>query len=149
MEYKDQPSISLTAIHLKQLDPYIGDIPLTHIDDETLTPFIKDRLKTSTTSSGKVEPGVSHRTVNIALERVIRIFNLCARKWRDEQKRPWLDVVPMISKLEEKITKRSPYPMSWEEQSILFAELPDHLRRMALYKVNSGSREQEVVKLRL
>ena len=148
VEYKDQPSISLTAIHLKQLDPYIGDIPLTHIDDETLTPFIKDRLKTSKTSSGKVKPGVSYRTVNIALERVIRILNLCARKWRDEQKRPWLDVVPMISKLEEKRTKRSPYPMSWEEQSILFAELPDHLRRMALYKVNSGSREQEVVKLR-
>lgn len=45
-------------------------------------------------------------------------------------------------------TRRMPYPMSWEEQSILFAELPDHLHRMALYKVNSGSREQEVVKLR-
>ena len=86
--------------------------------------------------------------MNIALERVIRILNLCARKWRDEQKRPWLDVVPMITKLEEKKTRRMPYPMSWEEQSILFAELPDHLRRMALYKVNSGSREQEVVKLR-
>jgi integrase len=54
----------------------------------------------------------------------------------------------MITKLEEKNTRRMPYPMSWEEQSILFAELPDHLRRMALYKVNSGSREQEVVKLR-
>ena len=133
---------------MKQLDPYIGDIPLTHIDDETLTPFIKDRLKASKTSCGKVKPGVSSRTVNIALERVIRILNLCARKWRDEQKRPWLDVVPMITKLEEKKTSRSPYPMSWEEQSILFAELPDHLRRMALYKVNSGSREQEVVKLR-
>ncbi|WP_333908319.1 tyrosine-type recombinase/integrase [Pseudomonas aestuarii] len=148
VEYTDQPSISLTAIHLRQLDPYIGDIPLTHIDDETLSPFIKDRLKTSKTSCGKVKPGVSYRTVNIALERVIRILNLCARKWRDEQKRPWLDVVPMITKLEAKKTSRSPYPMSWEEQSILFSELPDHLRRMALYKVNSGSREQEVVKLR-
>ncbi|MNT57048.1 hypothetical protein D3C72_1943930 [compost metagenome] len=130
------------------MDPYIGDTPVTHIDDETLAPYIKDRLNPSKTSDGKVKPGVSYRTVNIALERVIRILNLCARKWRDEQKRPWLDVVPMITKLEEKKTRRSPYPLSWEEQSILFAELPDHLRRMALYKVNSGSREQEVVKLR-
>jgi len=148
IEYKDQPSIGLTAIYLEQLDPYIGDQPLTHVDDETLAPYIRDRLKSSRTSDGKLKPGVSHRTVNIALERVIRILNLCARKWRDEQKRPWLDVVPMITKLEEKKTRRMPYPMSWEEQSILFAELPDHLRRMALYKVNSGSREQEVVKLR-
>lgn len=148
VEYKDQPSIGLTAIYLEQLDPYIGDAPITHIDDETLAPYISDRLKPSKTSDGKVKHGVSYRTVNIALERVIRILNLCARKWRDEQKRPWLDVVPMITKLEEKKTRRSPYPLSWDEQSILFAELPDHLRRMALYKVNSGSREQEVVKLR-
>jgi|GEM_PF-2734243 len=59
-------------------------------------------------------------------------LNLYARKWRDEQKRSWLDVVPMITKLEEKKTRCMPYPMSWREQSILFAELPDHLRRMAL-----------------
>lgn len=44
----------------------------------------------------------------------------------------------MITKLEEKKTKRSPYPLSWEEQSILFTELPDHLRRMALYKVTAA-----------
>ncbi|HCE5723631.1 hypothetical protein H2N54_01560 [Pseudomonas aeruginosa] len=86
--------------------------------------------------------------MNIALEKVIRILNLCARKWRDEEKRPWLDTVPMISKLDEKRSRRTPYPLSWEEQSLLFSELPDHLRRMALYKVNCGSREQEVVKLR-
>lgn len=54
----------------------------------------------------------------------------------------------MISKLDEKRSRRTPYPLSWEEQSLLFSELPDHLRRMALYKVNCGSREQEVVKLR-
>lgn len=31
---------------------------------------------------------------------------------------------------------------------MLFAEIPDHLLRMALYKVNTGCREQEVCKLR-
>jgi integrase len=30
----------------------------------------------------------------------------------------------------------------------LFQELPDHLARMALYKVNTGCREQEVCRLR-
>ena len=137
LESMDQPSINLTARCLKQLDPFIGDVPLTHVDDEALAPFVKHRL----------DEGVSHRTVNIALERVMRILNLSARKWRDEDKRPWLDTVPLIARLDLRLKSRKPYPMSWEEQSLLFAELPDHLRRMALYKVNVGCREQEVCRL--
>lgn len=139
LEFKDQPSIHLSAQYLAQLDPFIGDIPLTHIDDEALEPFVRHKLDVDE---------VSNRTVNIALERVIRILNLCSRKWRDEEKRPWLDTVPMVTKLEEKRASRKPYPLSWDEQSILLAELPDHLRRMVLYKVNTGCREQEVCKLR-
>lgn len=138
LEKKDQPSIKLTARCLKQLDPFIGDVPLTHVDDEALAPFVKQRL----------EEGVSHRTINIALERVMRILNVSARKWRDEDKRPWLDTVPLITRLDLRLNSRKPYPLSWEEQSLLFAELPDHVRRMALYKVNVGCREQEVCKLK-
>lgn len=138
-EFKHQPSIDLTALYLEQLDPFLGDLPLTHIDDDALAPFIRAKLE---------DDGVSNRTVNIAIERVIRILNLCARKWRDENKRPWLATVPKLTKLDEKRTRRPPYPMSWEEQTLLFAELPGHLRRMALFKVNTGCREQEVCKLR-
>ncbi|WP_231990968.1 tyrosine-type recombinase/integrase [Pseudomonas mandelii] len=147
VEFKDQASISLSASHIEQLDPYIGDLPITHIDDGTLAAFKRDRQQPTTTKSGKVKPGVSNRTVNIALQRVVRILNLCHRKWRDAEKRPWLDSVPMISMLEEKKSSRKPYPMSWAEQSTLFSEIPDHLLRMSLYKVNTGSREQEVCKL--
>lgn len=43
--------------------------------------------------------------------------------------------------------KRAPYPLSIAEQRLLFSELPDHLARMALFKVNTGLREQEVVHL--
>ena len=139
LEFKDQPSIHLSATYLEQLDPFIGGIPVNQVDDDTLAPFIRHKLEVD---------GVSNRTVNIALERVIRILNLAARKWRDEERRPWLDTVPMITKLEEKRASRQPYPLSWEEQRLLFAELPDHLQRMALYKVNTGCREQEVCKLR-
>ena len=105
VEFADQPSAWLTATYLEQLDPYIGDLPLTHIDDDSLEPYVQHRRKA----------GISHRTINIALERVIRILNVCARKWRDEERRPWLDTVPMITKLDEKKAKRLPYPMSWEE----------------------------------
>jgi len=149
VEFRDQPSIELTALYLEQLDPYIGDLPLDHIDDESLAPYVKDRLAgRSRSGSGGRRGGVKPRTINIALERVIRVLNLCARKWRDEAKRPWLDTVPMITRLDLKRSTRQPHPLSWDEQSLLFAELPDHLRRMALYKVNSGCREQEVCKLR-
>jgi integrase len=43
---------------------------------------------------------------------------------------------------------RSPYPLSHEEQAFLFQELHDHLARMALFKVNTGLREQEVCRLK-
>jgi hypothetical protein len=116
VEFKDQPSIGLSASHIEQLDPYIGDLPITHIDDGTLAPFVRDRQKPTKTAQGKVKPGVSNRTVNIALQRVVRILNLCHRKWRDAEKRPWLESVPMISMLEEKKSSRKPYPMSWKSR---------------------------------
>ncbi|WP_110970819.1 tyrosine-type recombinase/integrase [Pseudomonas huaxiensis] len=143
VDFADQPSIWLTATHLKLLDPYIGDLPVGHIDDGTLAQYIRDRK-----SAGKTKAGVSNRTINIGLQRVVRILNLCARKWRDAEQRPWLDNVPMITMLEEKRSARKPYPMSWEEQAVLFGELPNHLHKMALFKVNTGCREQEVCKLR-
>jgi integrase len=136
-EYADQPSIWHSAIYLKQLDPYIGDLPIREVDNESLESYIEDRL----------EAGRANRTINIALQRVVRILNLCTRKWRDERKRPWLDSVPMIEMLSEK-NSRQPYPIGWDEQDVFFRELPAHLRRMALYKVNTGCREQEVCKLR-
>ena len=148
VEYQDQPSIALSASHIEQLDPYLGDLPITHVDDGTLAQFIKDRQTPGLTKTGKIKPGVANRTINIALQRVVRILNLCARKWRDAEKRPWLESVPMISMLDEKTNCRKPYPLSWEEQSVLFAELPAHLQRMAMFKVNTGCREQEVCKLR-
>ncbi|MDF9778049.1 hypothetical protein OKW11_005006 [Pseudomonas baetica] len=44
----------------------------------------------------------------------------------------------MIRMLDEKVSSQKPYPLSWEEQSVLFAELPAHLQWMALFKVNTG-----------
>ncbi len=148
VEHRDQPSIKLTALHLEQIDPYIGHLQLTHIDDQAIDQFIKDRKADVLLPGGGIKKGVSNRTINITIERVIRVLSLCARKWRDEERRPWLDSVPLLSKLEEKRSSRKPYPLSWEEQSILFGELPAHLQTMALFKVNTGTREQEVCKLR-
>lgn len=118
------------------------------IDDDALRPFVLFKKKMGISPGGLRKKGAANRTVNIALQRVVRVLNLCARKWRDENKRPWLDVVPLITMLDEKKDRRTPYPLSWKEQVVLFRELPDYLRQMAIFKVNTGTREQEVCKLR-
>jgi integrase len=90
---------------------------------------------------------VSNRTINIALQRVGRILRLAASAWRDEHEMTWPDRVPHFTMLPE-TDQRSAYPLSWEEQVYLLRTLPAHLAKMALYKMNSGCREQEVCRLR-
>ena len=52
------------------------------------------------------------------------------------------------SSLDDRVLARKPYPLTWEEQRRLFQQLPGHLQRMALFKVNIECREPEVVQLR-
>jgi integrase len=130
-------SIDDYAMHLKQLDPYIGGLPLEGVHLETLRPFIEARKA----------QGIKTKSINLALGVVRRILNLAARLWRDEHGRPWLDTPPLIKMLPV-TDARKPYPLSWEEQRRLFQALPDHLARMCLFKVNTGCREQEVCQLR-
>ena len=57
-----------------------------------------------------------------------------------------LDAVPRFIEMEQG-PARKPYSLSWEEQDRLFRELPGHMQRIALYKVDTGCREQEVCQL--
>jgi hypothetical protein len=60
----------------------------------------------------------------------------------------WLETAPLIQVLPV-TDARKPYPLSWEEQRLLFQALPDHMTRiMCLFKVNTGCREQDVCQLR-
>ncbi len=130
-------SIGDYAMHLKQLDPFIGDLPLQNVHLGTLQPFIEARRK----------QGIKTKSINLALGCVRRILNLAARLWRDENGLTWLETAPLIQMLPVTDARR-PYPLSWEEQHKLFQALPDHLARMCLFKVNTGCREQEVCQLR-
>ncbi len=122
---------------MKALLPVIGDLPLRQIHDGTLAPYVSKLL-----AKGRIK-----KTVNNGLEVVRRILNLAARKWRDEYGLTWLETPPILSMLEVD-DSRLPYPLSWEEQEFLLKALPAHLAPMALYKVNTGCREQEVAQLR-
>ncbi len=125
------------ARQLEYLDPYIGHLPLEAVHMGVLHPFIEKR---------KAE-GRSNRTVNSALQTVRRILNLACAEWVDEYGMTWLAHTPKIRLLRE-IDKKPPYPISWEEQARLFSELPEHLRKMALFAVNTGCRAREICGLK-
>jgi integrase len=78
---------------------------------------------------------------------VRRILNLASGEWMDEQGLTWLLTGPKI-KLIPETDKRKPYPLNWEGQRRLFDILPEHLKAMALFAVNTGCRDQEICHLR-
>jgi integrase len=136
-DYAQKKSIGDDAMHLKMLDPYIGNHDLRQVHMGALQDFIAKRNA----------DGVKTKTLNAALAVVRRILNLAASEWIDDKGMTWLEAAPKIKLLPVK-DARSPYPLTQEEQGVLFQELPDHLARMALFKVNTGCREQEVCGLR-
>jgi len=89
---------------------------------------------------------VTATTINRSLEVVRTILNRAARAYRDSCGRPWLNgLPPLITMLPE--TRRSPYPLTWEEQDRFFAKLAARLARMVLFAVNTGLREANVCRL--
>ena len=93
------------------------------------------------------EDKVKNITVNRSLEVVRTVLNRASRVWRTNGK-PWLGSSPLIEMLDEKGQERPPRPISWAEQARLIQRLPDHLKRMVLYTLNTGARDDNVCGLR-
>ena len=122
-ENQHKRRIADEAMHLKQLDAFIGDLELRSIHIGTLQPFVEMRRKA----------GIKTKSINLALGVVRHILNVAASEWLDDTGLTWLEHSPKIRLL--KVTDaRKPYPLSWNEQTRLFRELPDHLARMALLR---------------
>ena len=137
IENQDKRSIHDDAGRLRGLMPWIGQLPLDKIHMGSLQPWIDHRRK----------EGVAAGTINHGLQMVRRIANLAAGEWVDDQGLTWLQAPPKI-KLLPNNGKRQPYPLSWEEQTRLFRELPTHLEEMALFAVNTRCRDAEICGLR-
>ncbi len=137
LKTKEKTTISEDARYLKMLDPWIGDLPLEQIHMGTLQPFIDHER----------ERRVKSRTINYPLQVIRHILNLAAHEWVDDTGKTWLDNPPRIKLLPLR-DQRRPYPMDWDEQEALFDALPEHLKQMALFKVNTGTRMAEVCNLR-
>lgn len=137
IENQHKRSIHDDCGRLKGLMPWIGQLPLDKIHMGSLQPWIEHRRK----------EGVSAGTINHGLQIVRRIVNLAAGEWVDEHGLTWMQTPPRIQFLPNS-NKRQPFPLSWEEQTQLFRELPEHLERMALFAVNTGCRDAEICALR-
>ncbi|MES2998977.1 MAG: site-specific integrase [Pseudomonadota bacterium] len=137
LENSYKASIKEDVRWLTFLDPLIGDMSLESIHMGSLQTYIQLRR----------ESGVKVRTINYGLQVVRRVLNLASSEWLDEYGLTWLITAPKIKLLPEE-DKRKPFPLSWEEQRRLFAELPVHLRKMALFAVNTGCRDREICSLK-
>jgi len=141
-------SVKEDARHLKQLDPYIGDLPLAAVHTGTLQGFLTERKHQGPRKKDDdTVKNVSKRTKNYSLQVVRHILNLAASEWLDEYGMTWLAHAPKIKLLRED-DKRSSYPLTPDEQVKLFKQLPAYLAKMALFAVNTGARDQEVCQLR-
>ena len=136
--YQHKRSIERDAQDLEWVVRFVGKIPLERVHDGSFVSLRKDA------AARRVSAG----TVNRALTVARRVLYLAAASWRDEHGLSWLQTAPLIERMPDDGSKRKPYPLDWDEQRLLFSELPGHLAKMALYAVNTGCREQEVVKLR-
>lgn len=143
-EFSWKRSIERDARALKALDPFIGDLWLDCVHNESFKAYIDARHQRPAPGCRRVAAGTINRDLAVAR----RILNLAARLWRDEGSTlSWLAEAPLIQLLENK-KGRKPYPIDWSEQELLFSELTPHLRQAALFKVNTGMREKEVCQLR-
>lgn len=132
-----QDQLDTLAWHMKLLMPFVGSNLLDDVCDDTLKPFVEKRER----------DGVSATTIKRSLEVVRVILNKAARKWR-ENRRPWLTVQPPAITMPKNPNPRTAAPISREEERSIFSQLPLHIARMCVFKVNTGLREQEVCGLR-
>ena len=137
-EIADKSSADTFAMHLDKLFPFIGHLPVAHVHDGTILPFI----------AHEQQRGLAPKSINNALGIVATVLNRAARVWRDNDGRPWLTQAPAkISRLSIKGQQAKPYPLSWAEQDRLLQHLPRHLADAVLFAINTGCREREVCQL--
>ena len=136
--HADKVSLETDISLLSTVMPFIGKLELHRVHDDTLLPYKTKRL----------EDGLAHKTINLALGIVRRILNLAAHSWRDENGTTWLAQSPKITMLPLAGFQREPRPITWGQQKVLAPALPAHLLRMSLFTLNTGARDDVVCSLR-
>ena len=116
-------------MHLRWLDPYLAGVALEEINRDCLATLVQTKLGHE----------VSHGTVNRMLALIRSILRKDALEW------DWLDKVQKFRLLPE--PNRRIRWLTPEEAQRLLAELPDHLRAMAGFSLETGLRQANVTGL--
>lgn len=137
-ERMHKPSIETLTMNIDKVLPFIGDLPLEHIHNGTIKPFIDFELNR----------GLAPKSINNFIGTVTAVLNCAAREWRNDEGYPWLrQAVPRLTRLSVKGKQAQPHTLSWDEQDRLFSALPDYLSDAVTFAINTGCREGEVLKL--
>lgn len=115
--------------HLRWLDAYLCDVPLTDINRDLI-----DKIM-----AAKKAEGVANSSVNRVLEVVRAILRKAANEWE------WLDRVPFFRMLPE--PKRRIRWLTREDAAHLLTELPEHLGAMVRFSLETGLRKSNVTGL--
>lgn len=137
VETETKKSLDDDIRDLKQLMPFIGELFLDEIHNDTLKPFIQ-HLR---------DEGKKATTVNRKIRVTGRILNLAARSWRDQYHKPYLDTPPLLKQLPE-TDKEITRPLEFAEESRLFLYLNDNYRDWWTFATNTGLRQQAQIGLR-
>lgn len=127
---------SRNELDLDRVSPWIGELPLSHVHQQTLKPW-EESVR------GKLSSGSVQRVYRV----VVAVLNYSARVLRDGN-RPWLaQAVPKITPPDWG-DKVRPYRLTWEEQDKLLTSCGPQLMPPVLFAVSTGAREQEICCLR-
>jgi integrase len=130
-ESKGHRSFERSAGALANIVPELGHLPLKAVHDGTLKPYIDKRLK-------DVKPATVERELAV----VRRILTLAARKWRTESGQTYLDTPPLLTV--PKGEARRPYPINREQEARLMRELPEYMKPVIAFAINTGMRAGEI-----
>ena len=131
-------SLESEIYQLVSVMPFIKDLDIKDINDETLNDYVCIRIL----------EGRKSKTINLTLGVIRHILNLCATEFKHKNKLTWLEEKPKITFLSLVGMQRKPYPLGWSEQAELLKHLPPHLKRMTLFTVNTGVRDDVTCNLR-
>ncbi|MCU7933701.1 MAG: tyrosine-type recombinase/integrase [Candidatus Thiodiazotropha sp. (ex Dulcina madagascariensis)] len=125
---------------LRLLDPYIGDLPVSHVHQGALFKFERDQQGVRRSS-----------TIARTYRTLVAVLNYTARVMRDGNT-PWLSTaVPKITPPDWN-DRLPPYHLDWTEQDRLAKHMDKktarHLIAPMLFGINCGAREQEICALR-